>query len=101
MWAAYLYHHRREAAAVQEQADALVTLATAQGFPVYVGTGTFWRGWALAVQGQGKAGLAELHQGLAAVLATGQELLRPLCLILLAEAAGYAGQVEGRAVPAR
>ena len=41
-----------------------------------------------------QAGLAQMHQGLAAVLATGQELSRPLCLVLLAEAAGHAGQVE-------
>ena len=46
------------------------------------------------MQGQGEAGLAQLQQGLAALLATGQELLRPLCLVLLAEAAGHAGQVE-------
>ena len=80
--------------AVQAQADALLALATAQGFPLYVGFGTFWRGWALAMQGQGEAGLAQMRQGLAAVLATGQELARPLCLVLLAEAAGHAGQVE-------
>jgi predicted ATPase len=35
-----------------------------------------------------------MHQGLAAVLATGQMLSRPYQLVLLAEAAGYAGQVE-------
>ena len=35
-----------------------------------------------------------MHQGLAAVLATGQELSRPLCLVLLAEATGHVGQVE-------
>jgi predicted ATPase len=46
------------------------------------------------MQGQGEAGLAQLRQGLAAVVATGQELLRPLCLVLLAEAAEHAGQVE-------
>jgi predicted ATPase len=34
-----------------------------------------------------------MHQGLAAVLATGQELSRPLCLVLLAEATGHIGQV--------
>ena len=45
------------------------------------------------MQGQGEAGLAQMHQGLAAVLATGQTLARPLCLVLLAEAAGHAGQV--------
>ena len=82
------------APAVQAQAEALLTLATAQGFPLCVGLGTFWRGWALAMQGQGEAGLAQMHQGLAAVLATGQTLTRPLCLVLLAEAAGHTGQVE-------
>ena len=35
-----------------------------------------------------------MHQGLAAVVATGQTLSRPLCLVLLAEAAGHVGQVE-------
>ena len=34
------------------------------------------------------------HQGMAAVVATGQELTRPLCLLLLAEAAGHGGLVE-------
>ena len=38
--------------------------------------------------------MAQLHQGLAAVLATGQTLTQPFHLVLLAEAAGYAGQVE-------
>ena len=47
---------------------------------------------ALAVQGH--AGLAQLYQGLTAVLATGQTLARPLYLVLLAEVAGYAGQLE-------
>ncbi len=93
-FAACLHYRRREVPAVQAQADALLTLATAQGFPLCVGYGTCWRGWALAMQGQGEAGLAQLRQGLAAVLATGQELSRPLCLVLLAEAAGHAGQVE-------
>jgi predicted ATPase len=92
-WAALLHSRCREAPAVQAQAEALLTLATAQGFPLWIGYGTFWRGWALAVQGQGPAGLAQMHQGLAAVLATGHTVARPYCLVLLAEAAGHAGQV--------
>jgi predicted ATPase len=36
----------------------------------------------------------ELAYGMTAVLATGQMLSQPLCLVPLAEAAGYAGQVE-------
>jgi class 3 adenylate cyclase/predicted ATPase len=93
-FAALLHHHRREAPALQTQAEAIVTLATLQSFPLYVGYGTCYRGWALAVQGQDEGGLAQMHQGLAAVLATGQTLSRPLCLVLLAEAAGHVGQVE-------
>jgi class 3 adenylate cyclase/DNA-binding winged helix-turn-helix (wHTH) protein/predicted ATPase len=91
-FAAFLHQRCREAPAVQARAEALLSLATAQGFPLYVGYGTCWRGWALAAQGQGEAGLAQLRQGMAAVLAMGQELSRPLCLTLLAEAAGHAGQ---------
>jgi adenylate cyclase len=96
-WVTNLYHRRRETSAVQAQADALLTLATAQGFPLWVGLGTFWQGWALAMQGQDAAGLAQMHQGLEATLATGHAMSRPFCLLLLAEAAGHVGQIaEGR-----
>jgi len=93
-WAAFLHHRRREVRAVQAQAEALVALATTQGFPLYVGHGTYWRGWARVLQGQGEAGLALMHQGLTALLALGNEAARPRYLGLLAEAAGHVGQVE-------
>jgi DNA-binding winged helix-turn-helix (wHTH) protein/predicted ATPase len=93
-YAAFLHHHRHETRAVQTLAEALVTLATAQGFPLYVGYGTYWRGWANAMQGEGEAGLLHMRQALAAVLATGQTLARPLCLVLLAEVAVHVGQIE-------
>ena len=44
-----------------------MTLATAQRFPLWLGGMGFYRGWALAMQGQGEEGMAQLHQGLAAV----------------------------------
>jgi predicted ATPase len=88
-----LHHRRRDIPAVQSQADALLTLATAQGFPLWAGFATCWLGWALVMQGGGEAGMTQLRQGLAAVLATGQTLSRPFCLVLLAEAAGQAGQI--------
>jgi predicted ATPase len=93
-WAAVLHHHHREVPAVQAQAEALLALPSAQGFPLYAALGTFWRGWTLAMLGQGEAALAQMHQGLAAVLATGDELARPFGLVTLAEAAGHTGQVE-------
>jgi predicted ATPase len=51
------------------------------------------RGWALAMQGHGEAGLMQLHQGTAAVAAMGQTIAQSFGLVLLAEAAGHAGQV--------
>jgi predicted ATPase len=92
-WAAFLAHRRRAVPAVQAHADTLLTLATAQGFPLWVGLGTCWRGWVLTMQGQSTAGLTQLRQGLAAVLATGQ-ILSQIGLILLVEAAAHAGRVE-------
>ena len=56
--------------------------------------GTILRGWALAEQGQGEEGIAQIRQGLAAYRATGAEVVRPYCLALLAEAYGKVGQVE-------
>ena len=92
--AAVFHQCRREGRATQERAEALISLATDQGFPLWVGLGTVLRGWALAMQGQGETGWAQMHQGLAIVLATGQEVSRSSCLVMLAEAAGHAGQVE-------
>jgi predicted ATPase len=93
-WAAFLHQRRRDAPAVQAQAEALLTLAAAQGFPLWVSFGACWRGWALAMQGAGAASLAPMHQGLTTILATGQTLSQALCLVLLAEAAGHTGQVD-------
>jgi predicted ATPase len=90
-YAASLHHRRREAAAVQVQAASLMPLGTAQGFPLWVGFGAIWQGWVSTMQGQGEAGLAQMHQGLAAVVAAGQTVSRPLCLVLLAEATQHAG----------
>jgi predicted ATPase len=92
--AIYLHQRRREVLAAQAQINALLTLATAQGFPQYVWYGTFWQGWALARQGEPAAGLAQMHQGLATLVAMGSFVTRPLCLIWLAEATGQAGNVD-------
>jgi len=79
---------------VQAQAEALLALATAHEFPLWRGFATCWRGWALAMTGQSQVGITLLREGTAALLATGEMAARPICLILLAEAAGQAGQVR-------
>jgi predicted ATPase len=84
--AAGLQQFRREVQSVQEQADALVALATEHGFPFWRGTGTVKQGWARVEQGDGEAGIEAMQQGLAAVQATGTSLVRPSNLARLAEA---------------
>jgi class 3 adenylate cyclase/predicted ATPase len=91
--AAVLHYRRRDVPAVQAQADALLTLATAQGFPLLGGDGIFWRGYALAMQGQGEAGLAQMRQGLAAMVATGHDLGRAGNLLIIAAVAESMGHV--------
>jgi predicted ATPase len=88
------YQFRREGHAVQEWAETVIALATEQGFSFELAMGTILRGWALAEQGQGEEGIAQVRQGLAAYRATGEELARPYFLALLAEAYGKIGQAE-------
>ena len=54
---------------------------------------TIQRGWALAEQGQGQAGLAQIRQGLNDLSTTGTEL-NVSHLIMLAEASGSVGQIQ-------
>jgi predicted ATPase len=92
--ATVLSQHRRDAAATQADAEALMALATVQGFEHRVAQGRMLRGWALAVQGDAATGLAEIQQGMGAMQAIGQKLNRPCLLGYLAEAYGQAGQPE-------
>src|SRR5262245_33156777 len=57
---------RWDVPAVHEHAEGAVALATEQGFPQWVAWGRSLRGWALAKQGQGEAGMALVCQGIAA-----------------------------------
>ena len=98
-YAAVLNQFLRDVPAVQEQAEALMTLAREQGFPVFLVLGTMFRGWVLVEQGQGEAGIAQIRQGIAAKQTTGTELGRPGDLAQLAVAYGKMGQVvEGLSV---
>src|SRR5262249_2095297 len=78
-----------------EWAEAVMTLATEQGFVLFRGLGMVLHGWACAMQAQGEAGLAEIRQGVALYAATGAQFLRPDMLAMLAEACGAGGQGAG------
>jgi predicted ATPase len=91
-YAVNLHRWRREWATAQERAEAALAIVTEHGFGHNVGQLTFNRGLALAAQGQGQAGIAEMRQGLAAMQATG--LRRAMWPAMLAEASGWIGQTE-------
>jgi len=72
----------------------MIALSSEQGFAFWVAWGTILQGWALAEQGQGEEGIAQMRQGLGAFRATGAEMIQPYFLALLTEAYGKTGQVE-------
>jgi class 3 adenylate cyclase/predicted ATPase len=85
---------RREVCLTQERAEAVISLAKDQGFPYWMAVGALMCGWASTHQGQGKAGIKQMTQGLRAYRATGAVALQPYFLALLAEAHGTLGQAE-------
>jgi predicted ATPase len=93
-WAASVSQFRRDVPAVHEQAEAAVALSTEQGFPIWAAHGTSMRGWALAMQGQGEEGLAQVRQGVAAMRATGVALFVPYWCTLLANVCAHLGHPE-------
>jgi predicted ATPase len=85
---------RREVPAVHEQAEAVVALATARGFHDWAAVGTSLRGWALAIQGQGAEGMAQVRQGITSYRATGAALHVPYYCTLLAEVYDHLGHTK-------
>ncbi len=75
-------------------AEAAMAIATEHGFSFWRASGLIMGGWALAEQGASARGIAQLHQGLTALLATGAETYRTYYLALLAQALGWEGQIE-------
>jgi class 3 adenylate cyclase/predicted ATPase len=94
LWAAVLSQCRRECQAVSMQAEASMTLAHQQAFPLLMAMGTVFQGWGLAAQGRADEGIEQIRRGMAAFRATGAELLRPHFLGLLAEAYGRSEHID-------
>jgi predicted ATPase len=84
---------RREWLAVQERAQAISTIGTAQGFQLWQARATVYSGRALVTQGQIAPALAQMRQGLAVIQATEEMPGRAITLSLLAEVYALDGQV--------
>jgi class 3 adenylate cyclase/predicted ATPase len=94
VFGAGLHQFRREGQAAQQRAEEGIALAREYGFASLLSAGTIRRGWALAEQGQGEAGLRQMQQGLLARRTTGAELAHPYFLAAQAEVYGKIGQIE-------
>jgi class 3 adenylate cyclase/predicted ATPase len=94
IFAALSHQLRRERPLIQEYAEAAITLAHEQRFPVWIGQGTVLQGWALAEQGQVEEGISQIRRGLATHEAIGAGIYQSYYLALLAETYGKAGQAE-------
>jgi predicted ATPase len=94
LFATIVLQHCRDVTATQAYAEAMIALATAQGFAHRVAHGYILWGWAQAMQGDTATGVVHIQQGLEALQRVGQKLDRPYHLALLAEAYGQAGQPE-------
>jgi predicted ATPase len=92
--AAGVAQFRRDVLAVHEHAEAAIALATAQEFPQWAALGMSMRGWALAMQGQGEVGMAQVRQGIAAYRATGAALIIPYLCTVLAEVCDHLGHLD-------
>jgi len=88
-----VHQMRREARDTQEQAQAVLTLSTEQGFPFWHAYAIVLQGWARVERGQAE-GLAQMQQGLGTWQAQGAEVGRTWSLAMLAEAYGRAGRTE-------
>jgi adenylate cyclase len=93
-FAAAIHFLRRDREATLAWADRGITLATEQGFRLWLGVGLLFRSWALAQRGQGGEAIDVLQQAMAAVASAGQEVASTLFLGVAAEVYGKAGQLD-------
>jgi predicted ATPase len=93
-FAAWLHQYRREPEQVRKHAEGAIALAKEHGFALFAAMGTMFRGWAISMQGEGAAGVAEMRRGYEDYRRTGAESSRGHWCALLAEAHHAAGQID-------
>ncbi len=91
---AQAHQYRREVDIVRAHAQAAVAMCESHGFESFRAQGSVLLGWATAAGGDGEAGIAQIHEGLAAWQSTGTGMRRPYFLALLADALLRAERIE-------
>jgi adenylate cyclase len=88
------YMNLREPGTVREAAERLSTVASEQQLPLFVASGSLYRGWAMAEQGRTDEGIALIRSGLDSLATLGHRLGLPRYFLALSEAQARAGQIE-------
>ena len=84
-FAAGFHVWRGEREAVEELEEEALAYSTEHGFRLFATMGAIHRGWVLSRKGQVEEALAQMREGLAALLDIGLQLRRPAFLALVAE----------------
>ncbi len=90
LFSSFVHQLRREQRIAQEHAEAVIAISIEHGLVMYRAMATIMAGWSLIGEGQAEQAIEQIKEGLAALQATGTELVRPHFLALLAEALGVA-----------
>ncbi|MCG8349935.1 MAG: AAA family ATPase [Chloroflexales bacterium] len=90
---AWLHWHRLSAADTEAYAAEAIQLASTKELPYWLTYGRILHGWALAVQGNGQQGIAEIEQALDYREQAGMLRARSQHLAMLAEACAATGEV--------
>jgi predicted ATPase len=90
----WLYQFQGNIEQTQRHAEEAIALGADLRAAFWLAGGSVMRGWALAAQGEFKAGLGLIQSGLAQHRATGAVLITPYYLALLASTYERAGQLE-------
>ncbi len=91
---AMLHQFRGEVQSVKQRAEEMIAISRQQKFPLWMGFGKILQGWALAEQGDGDQGVAQIRHSMSTAHGTGIQMFRPFCLGLLAQAYSQAGNFE-------
>jgi predicted ATPase len=94
MYSAMVGAFGRDVSSAAAHAATLLELSREHKLDLWAASATLVQGWAMARQGQGAAGLAVIHRGLADWRNSGAEWMRPFFLGLLAEACALSGDVQ-------
>jgi predicted ATPase len=94
MMGAIAHQLRRETHAAHEEAEALIALATEQGFALFRAIGGILQAGTRTALGEVGERIGQIRQDLAAVRETGSALWEPYFLALLADVYAQEGQVE-------